>query len=356
MALVARRTLRSLGEGGLIGWLRRTSILNMDLVKIKKQAFEGLEKVKTPVDLEQFRIKYLGRKGEITAILRSLKDLPVSKRKKLGLEANKLKSDLEQAFEKKKKSTRSPKATYGMPSGIDVTAPGIKLPQGHLHPLTLIMRKIEEIFLSMGFKIVQGPDIETEYYNFDALNIPKDHPARDVWDTFWLKTKGERLLLRTHTSPMQIKYMEKNNPPLRIIVPGRCFRYEATDASHSHTFYQLEGLMVDRNITIANFKAIIEEFLKKMFGQDIEMRVRPGYFPFTEPSFEADMRSPSGKWVEIMGAGMVHPNVFKSAGYVPSNWQGFAFGMGIDRITMLKYKINDIRLLYSGDLRFLKQF
>ena len=327
----------------------------MDIAKIKKQAFEELDKIKSPDDLEQFRVKYLGRKGEISSILRSLKDLPVSKRKKVGAEANRLKIELDQAFKKKKNNIRNTKYKT-QDTKIDVTAPGIKLLQGHLHPLTLIMRKIEEIFLSMGFKIVQGPDIETEYYNFDALNIPKDHPARDAWDTFWLKTKPEKLLLRTHTSPMQIRYMEKNNPPFRIVVPGRCFRYEATDASHSHTFYQLEGLMVDRNINVANFKAIIEEFLRKLFGQDVEMRMVPSYYPFVEPGFDIFMKYPSGKWMEIMGAGMVHPNVFKAVGYVPTNWQGFAFGIGIDRIAMLKYKINDIRLLYSGDLKFLSQF
>jgi phenylalanyl-tRNA synthetase alpha chain len=224
------------------------------------------------------------------------------------------------------------------------------------------MRKIEEIFQTIGFRIVEGPDIETEYYNFDALNIPKDHPARDAWNTFWLKTKPEKLLLRTHTSPMQIRFMEKNQPPFRIIVPGRVFRYEATDASHFYNFYQLEGLMVDKQINVANFKAIIEEFLKKLFGLDVEMRIKPSYFPFVEPGFEVDIRqnpksqTPNPKWLEIIGAGMVHPNVFKAVGYVPSNWQGFAFGVGIDRIAMLKYKINDIRLLYSSDLRFINQF
>lgn len=327
----------------------------MNVVKIKKQAFEELEKIKTPADLEQFRIKYLGRKGEITTILRSLKDLSISQRKKIGAEANKLKAELDKALKGKRKEIENWKLKIEN-SRIDVTAPGKKIIQGHLHPLTLIMRKIEEIFLSMGFKIVQGPDIETEYYNFDALNIPEDHPARDAWDTFWLKTKGERLLLRTHTSPMQIRYMKKNNPPFRIVVPGRCFRYEATDASHSHTFYQLEGLMVDRYINIANFKAVIQEFLKKLFSQDVEMRMVPSYYPFVEPGFDIFMKYPSGKWMEVMGAGMVHPNVFKAVGYVPGNWQGFAFGIGIDRITMLKYKINDIRLLYSGDLKFLNQF
>jgi len=313
--------------------------------RLKKQAFDDLENVKTPDDLENFRIKYLGRKGQVSSILRSLKDLPVAKRKEIGPKANKLKNDLEKAFKAKEFKKEV--------SSIDVTAPGKKVAHGHLHPLTHIMRKIEEIFLSMGFKIIEGLDIETEKYNFDALNIPKDHPARDAWDTFWLKN-GK--LLRTHTSPMQVRFMEKNNPPFRIIVPGRCFRYEATDASHSHTFYQLEGLMVDRNINVANFKAVIEEFLKKLFGENVEMRMVPSYYPFVEPGFDIFMKFPNGKWMEIMGAGIVHPNVFKAAGYVPGNWQGFAFGIGIDRIAMLKYKINDIRLLYSGDLKFLNQF
>jgi len=327
----------------------------MTIKELKKQSFEDLEKIKTPEELEDFRIKYLGRKGELTVILRSLKNMPAAKRKEIGVAANRLKEELTKAFEKKNKKIENWKLEIGN-SKIDVTAPGKKVFHGHLHPISLVMKEVESIFQSMGFKIVEGFDVENEYYNFDALNIPKDHPARDLWDTFWLKTKSEKLLLRTHTSPMQVRYMEKNNPPIRIVVPGRVFRYEATDASHSHTFYQLEGLMVDRNINIANFKAIIEEFLKRLFGEDIKMRMRPGYFPFVEPGFEIDMKYSSGKWLEIMGAGMIHPNVFKAAGYVPSNWQGFAFGIGIDRIAMLKYKIDDIRLFYSGDLNFLNQF
>lgn len=327
----------------------------MDIKDLKKKAFIDLTKIKTLVDLEQYRIKYLGRKGEITGVLRSLKDLPPAKRKKIGTEANKFKKEIELKLGNLK-SQMMEKDLEQKERRIDVTAPGTRVVPGHLHPLTLIMRKIEEIFQSMGFRIVEGPDIETEYYNFDALNIPKDHPARDAWSTFWLKTKPEKFLLRAHTSPMQVRFMEKNNPPFRIIVPGRCFRYEATDASHSHTFYQLEGLMVDTHISVANFKAIIEEFLKKLFGEDVETRMRPSYYPFVEPGFDIEMKYPSGEWLEIMGAGMVHPNVFKAVGYVPGNWQGFAFGIGIERIAMLKYKINDIRLLYSGDLRFLNQF
>jgi len=329
----------------------------MDVKELKKQTIDNLAKIKNLVDLEQYRIKYLGRKGEITSVLRSLKDLSLPKRKKIGQEVNELKKKIELKIANLKiqlidEETRKKEKERK----IDITAPGTKIAHGHLHPLTLIMRKIEDIFQAMGFRIVEGPDIETEYYNFDALNIPQDHPARDAWNTFWLKSKPEKLLLRTHTSPMQIRFMEKNNPPFRIIVPGEVFRYEATDASHFYNFYQLEGLMVDKRVSVANFKAIIEEFLKKLFGVDVEMRIRPSYFPFVEPGFEVDMKYPNGEWLEIIGAGMIHPNVFKAVGYVPSNWQGFAFGIGIDRIAMLKYKINDIRLLYSGDLRFINQF
>ncbi len=337
----------------------------MDIKKIKEQSFGKLDEIKNLNELERFRIKYLGRKGIITAILRSLKDLSIKEKKYIGRAANLLKEKLEEAMKEKIKkiSAQDEVRQERQNDRIDITAPGIKLPQGHLHPITQVLRQVEEIFQSMGFKIIEGPDIETEYYNFDALNIPDEHPARDAWDTFWLKTKPEKLL-RTHTSPMQIRYMEENNPPLRIIVPGRVFRYEATDSSHSHTFYQIEGLMVDKNlptgrqgVNVANFKAVIEEFFNRLFSKDIKARLRPGYFPFTEPSFEVDIKGGRfKKWLEIMGAGMVHPNVFKAAGYNPANWQGFAFGLGLDRIAMMKYGIDDIRLFYKGDLRFLNQF
>ena len=235
---------------------------------------------------------------------------------------------------------------------VDVTIPGKKIERGHLHPLSLVQKKATDIFSSMGFEVADGPEIETEHYNFDALNIPANHPARDLWDTFWLK---DGRLLRTHTSPVQIHYMEKNNPPFRIIVPGRCFRYEATDATHEVQFYQLEGLMIGKKISLANLKAVMETFFKEFFGNDIEIRLRPGFFPFVEPGVEVDMKF-KGKWIEILGAGMVHPNVLKGMKIDPNKWQGFAFGMGIDRLAMIKYKIDDIRLFYSGDLRFIKQF
>jgi len=266
---------------------------------------------------------------------------------------------------------------------IDVTAPGKKPERGHLHPLTLVQRKVAEVFSSMGFEIAEGPEMESEWYNFDALNVPKDHPARDMQDTFWLKNnqqfpiskfqfpnksktrnskkkdgeeENEKFVLRTHTSNVQIHYMETHQPPIRIVAPGRVFRYEATDATHEAQFYQLEGLMVDIDITLANLKGVLEIFFQKFFGdENIKVRLRPSYFPFVEPGVEFDMKY-KGKWMEIGGAGMVHPNVLKNAGLDPRNLQGFAFGMGLERLAMIKYKIDDIRLFYSGDLRFLKQF
>ena len=323
------------------------------LNQIKQKAIKEIEQAKNLKDLEIIYRRYLGRKGELTKILRSLKDLPEKGKKEKGRLANQVKKEIDNSLEQKKYKMQDTKHKM-QDDWIDVSAPG-KLPlRGYLHPITLVQRQIEEIFQSMGFSVINGPEIETEYYNFDALNIPKNHPARDAWDTFWLKDID--LLLRTHTSPMQARYMEKHNPPLRIIVPGRCFRHEATDASHDVQFYQVEGLMVGDNISMANFKGVIEMFLKVFFGPMAKMRLRPGFFPFTEPGFEVDVKREKGGWLEIMGAGMVHQNVFKTVGYKPVRYQGFAFGVGLDRLAMIKYQIDDIRLFYSSDLRFLKQF
>ena len=237
--------------------------------------------------------------------------------------------------------------------GVDVTAPGKKIELGHLHPLSAAQKRIIDICAGMGFEVAEGPELETEYYNFDALNIPKNHPARDMWDTFW--TKDGRVM-RTHTSPVQIRYMENNKPPFRIIAPGRVFRYEATDATHEFQFYQLEGLMVGEKITLGNLKAVMEAFFREFFGsRDIEIRFRPSYFPFVEPGVEIDMKF-NGEWMEIAGAGMVHPKVLENVKLDPRRWRGFAFGMGIDRLVMIRHKIDDVRLFYSGDLRFIKQF
>ncbi len=329
-------------------------MLMFDQLKLKEKAKKEIKEARDLEGLEKAFKKYLGRKGELTGILRSLKDLPKEERKKRGQSANQIKKEIGSLLAEKRAVMVGKGGASAREDWIDVTAPGV-LPQiGSLHPLTLIKKQLEEIFQSMGFSVLDGPEVETEYYNFDALNIPEGHPARDVGDTFWLKDKP--LLLRTHTSPMQARYMGKNNPPLRVVVPGRCFRHEATDASHDVQFYQMEGLMVGSNISVADFKGVTEHFLKKFFGPDVKMRLRSSYFPFVEPGFEVDMRRKKGDWLEIMGAGMVHQNVFKAAGYVSGRWQGFAFGVGLDRLAMLKYQVDDIRLFYSGDLRFLRQF
>lgn len=235
--------------------------------------------------------------------------------------------------------------------------------KGHYHPISLVTKQAEEIFAKLGFVLSRGPQIETEYYNFDALNIPADHPARDLWDTFWLEDNNLGDLLRTHTSNVQIRHMENHQPPIKIIAPGKVFRYEATDATHETQFYQLEGLMVDTDVTLANLKGILEHFFSEFFGDETEVRFRPSYFPFVEPGVEVDMRrknlSGAGKdnpWIEVLGAGMVHPNVLKNVGIDPRQYQGFAFGVGIDRLLMLKHSVPDVRLLYSGDLRVIEQF
>jgi len=349
--------------------------LPMDIHGVKSRAEHEIEAARDPETLEKIRIKYLGRKGEVTAVLRSLSGLSLGSRREIGPRAQELKRELEAALKEKLNGFA---ASYLRPK-IDLTAPGKKISRGHLHPLTLVDREIRKIFLGFNFSVVEGPEVETEYYNFDALNIPPDHPARDEWDTFWLlentssgKTQGtkrkndtrlapsDKLLLRTHTSPVQARYMESHNPPFQIIVPGRVFRYEATDQNHEINFYQLEGLMVGKNITLANFKFIVEEFFKKFFGPQftsrrIEFRYRPSYFPFVEPGVEVDIKL-KNRWLEVMGAGMVHPRVFEYAHYNPRDFQGFAFGVGVDRLAMIKYGIPDIRLFYSGDLRFIRQF
>lgn len=342
----------------------------MDLTNLKNEFIERLSGITNLKELDILQTEFFGReKGKITLVLKNLKNLSEEERKKIGQEANNLKMELQNLFEVKKQGFLNKENEEKLKKEwIDITAPGKKVLKGSLHPITKTINEIYSIFHKMGFEIADGPEIETEFNNFDALNILKDHPARDMWDTFWLKSnQKEKLLLRTHTSPVQIRYMMSHNPPVRIIAPGRTFRYEAIDATHSHTFYQLEGLMVDNEISVANFKAVILEFFKKFFKKEITIRLRPSYFPFVEPGFEIDISclacggagcsvcKHSG-FLEIAGAGMVHPNVFKAVNYNPKEVQGFAFGFGIERLVMMKYKIPDIRLFYSGDLRFLKQF
>lgn len=346
----------------------------MDIKELKIRALEQIKSARDLDELTKVFKKYLGKRGELTLILRSLKNLPAEQRKDQGRIANLAKQELDAEIGKTKSKLQVISCKFQ--DDIDITAPGTKIATGSLHPLTLVERKAAEIFQNMGFAIAEGPEIETEWYNFDALNIPKDHPARDAWDTLWVRnnqkskiqnSKQDKLLLRTHTSPVQIRYMQKRNPPLRIIVPGRVFRHEATDASHDVQFYQLEGLMLDKGVSAANFRALIGRFFKEFFNKDIKIRLRPGFFPFVEPGFEIDIScivcdgrgcGACGRtgWMETLGAGMIHPNALKNSGLNPKFWQGFAFGMGLDRLTMMKYKINDIRLFYSSDLRFLKQF
>lgn len=332
------------------------------LIEFQKE----IKSVQDLKNLDEIYQKYLGKRGEITLVFRSFKNLPKEEKKELGDSANKIKKEMERILKEKEGELKT--AAFNLEEQIDITRPGLRITIGHLHLITSVKKQIEEIFQSMGFSVAEGPEIETEFYNFDALNVPKEHPAREMQDTFWLKNGGkERELMRTHTSAVQVRYMKANTPPFKIIAPGRVFRRDATDASHDVQFYQLEGLMVDKNISVANFKAVLEEFFKRFFDKDINIRLRPSYFPFVEPGFEFDITCLNCNgagcsvckktgWLELGGAGMVHPNVFKSSGLKSGDWRGFAFGMGLDRLAMMKYKINDIRLFYGGDLRFLEQF
>jgi len=341
------------------------------LEKIKNEASEEIQKSGNQAELGLVYKKYLDKNGLLGEFFKSLGKLTKEERGKMGVAANETKQILTAAFEAKSSELKEKDAFHGERDFFDPTLPGVAPKIGHLHPFTLIEREIAEIFGNMGFEIVESREVETEWYNFDALNIPKDHPARDVFDTLFL---DGGLCLRPHTSPGQVRYMENRQPPLRIIVPGRVFRRDAVDASHMPNFYQVEGLMVDKDISVANFKAVIDEFFCRFFsagadkkGKNDSIRLRPSFFPFTEPSFEVDLRCvncagrgcPACKgtgWMEIMGAGMVHPNVLKNSGVDPAKWQGFAFGIGMDRLAMIKYKINDIRLFYEGNQRFLNQF
>ena len=328
-----------------------------DIEELKNTITGEIKEAKTAEALEAVRVKYLGRKGEVTAVLRSLKDLSIEERKNFGPLIQGLAKDVEQLIEDKAKSTG-----HVYVANVDVTAPGKRFSRGHLHPLTLAEREIRGIFRSMNFSAVEGPEVETDYYNFEALNFPPDHPARDMQDTFWLKQPAalekdpkKRLLLRTQVSAIQIHHLLKTTPPFQIVYSGRTFRNEASDAGHELNFHQTEVMAVGKNITLANFKYVVEEFLTRFFGGRTEFRYRPSYFPFVEPGVEVDIKF-NGKWFEVMGAGMVHPRIFEYAHYDPKEWQGFAFGMGLDRLTMIKYNIPDVRLFYSGDLRLIKQF
>lgn len=333
---------------------------------LKQKAEERIPQLLSIEEINEFRVKVLGRKGELTQMLRGLKDLAAEERAEAGRLANELKDNLEALLNRQLEDFKARQMEMRLAEEkIDVTLPGMPAHRGSKHPLTRVQDEILDIFISMGFSVAEGPEIESDYYNFEALNVPKDHPARDMQDTFYINND---ILLRTHTSPVQVRTMEKMCPqlPIKIVVPGTVYRKD-DDATHSPMFHQVEGLMIDKHITFANLKGTLMLFAQKIFGNDVRVRYRPSFFPFTEPSAEMDIScvecggngcrvcSHTG-WLEILGAGMVHPRVLQYGGYDPEEVTGFAFGMGIERIAMLKYGINDLRLFFDNDIRFLRQF
>jgi phenylalanyl-tRNA synthetase alpha chain len=328
---------------------------------IEKKAIHDLGEVKDLSGLEKFRVAYLGKKGLLTSAMKRLSELSPEERPEAGQLVNRLKSDLTKRFEEARERILSQKEAEA--SFLDVTLPGRELARGHLHPITQVMREICQIFGKMGFRVVKGPNVELDYYNFEALNIPRDHPARDMQDTFYV---SENVVLRTHTSPMQVRTMESQAPPVSIIAPGKVYRRDS-DVSHTPMFHQVEGLLVDKGVTLGDLKGTLTTFVHQMFGRDTSLRFRPSFFPFTEPSAEVDIRCVicRGKgcrtckntgWLEILGSGMVDPEVYRFVHYDPEIYSGFAFGMGIERVAMLKYGIDDIQLFYRNDMRFLRQF
>ncbi len=333
------------------------------LLKMKEEALAAL--AAPDADLEALRIRYLGKKGELTAVLRGMGKLSAEERPVIGQIANEVREAIENELTVRAQEQKTAALAARLAAEkLDVTVPGTAPEIGHIHPLDRVQRDMEEIFIGMGFDIVEGPEVEYDYYNFQALNIPPDHPARDTQDTFYIT---DNILLRSQTSPVQARTMEKRKPPIRIISPGRVYRSDAMDATHSPLFHQMEGLVVDKNVTMGDLKGTLEMFAKKMFGEETKVRFRPHHFPFTEPSAEVDVScfACGGKgcrlckgegWIEILGAGMVHPNVLRMCGIDPDEYSGFAFGMGVERVTMLKYHIDDIRHLYENDVRFLSQF
>jgi len=339
--------------------------LKKQLEKIKSIADKELTQVKSINELEELRIKFLGKKGQLTKVLRGMGQLTIEERPVIGKLANKVRSEIEKNIqEQKEKLETQIKNLRLSKEEIDITLPGKKISIGNKHPLTLVLDEIKEIFLGLGFSTIEGPEVELSYYNFDALNVPQNHPSKDLQDTFYF---NDELLLRTQTSPMQIRAMEKHKPPIRFIVPGKVYRVDEIDATHSPVFHQIEGLLVDKDIAMSDLKGTLEIFAKRLFGENTKTRFRPHQFYFTEPSAEMDVSCfvCNGKgcrvcqdegWIEILGCGMVHPNVLEICHIDSKVYSGFAFGMGLDRITMIKYDIDDLRLMFENDIRFLKQF
>ena len=324
--------------------------------ELERTALDSLAAAKSESEIEEWRIEYLGRRGVLSTRLRSIGTLPPEARREAGADLNRLKNRLGNAFDEAAQRVSESKRDFAPADAIDITLPGRRSNLGGLHPSEMMMREILDVFNDMGFQTVEGPIVELEKYNFDMLNVPADHPARDLQDTLWIdRNSDERVLLRTQTSPMQIRTMEKQEPPVRIVSPGLCFRHEATDATHEWQFHQIEGLAVDEGVTMSDLKGTLYEFARRIFGTQRKIRFRCDYFPFVEPGVDVSVDW-DGRWVEIMGAGMVHPKVLEGVGYDSAKYTGFAFGMGPERIAMLRYNIEDIRHFFSNDLRFLSQF
>ena len=339
--------------------------MNEQLNAILLEGKEQVASAQNETEIEAIRVKYLGKKGELTAILKQMGSLSPEERPKMGALVNQAKQELEELINSKKNELKSAEQLKKLAEEtIDITMPAKEIKAGKLHPLNTVLDDMINIFQSMGFDVVDGPEVETDHYNFECLNVPADHPARDMQDTFYL---AENLLLRTQTSAAQIRTMETRKPPIRVICPGRVFRADEVDATHSPVFHQIEGLVVDKGVTMCDLKGVLEEFAHEIYGSDTKVKFRPSFFPFTEPSVEVDVTCSEcgGKgcrvckgsgWIEILGAGMVHPNVLRSCGIDPEEYSGFAFGIGLDRLTTTRYKISDIRLLFENDKRFLDQF
>jgi len=336
--------------------------MRKELERVGQQALDEITRAKNVLELEEVRIRFLGRNGKITLLLRSLGTLSPEDRPALGKLSNQLKNKIQKALAERKQTLGSEAQTEVI--SLDITLPGRRVWFGRLHPLTQVTQEIVEIFAALGFQVARGPDVESEYYNFEALNFPKDHPARDMQDTYYL---ADDIVLRTHTSPVQIRVMEKQRPPVRVVMPGRVYRNEEINARSFTVFYQVEGLYVDQHVTFGDLKGVLTAFVERFFGPGTPLRFRPSFFPFTEPSAEVDIGCflCGGKgcrvckktgWLEILGAGMVDPAVFAHVDYDPEDVSGYAFGMGVDRIAMLRHGIDDIRLFYENDLRFLRQF
>ncbi len=339
--------------------------MNEKLLEIKDSAIRQIKEASNLSALNDVRVAFLGKKGELTAVLKSMKDIKPEDRPKVGQMVNEARKQIETILEETKVKLEKEALDIKLKEEvIDVTLPAKKKKVGHSHPNTLVLNEVERIFTGMGYEVVEGPEIEEDYYNFEALNIPANHPAKDEQDTFYI---NDKILLRTQTSPVQVRVMERQKPPIRMIAPGRVFRADEVDATHSPSFHQIEGMVIDKNVTFSDLKGTLTKFVRQMFGDDTKVKFRPHHFPFTEPSAEMDIscfkcggkgcRFCKGEgWIEILGCGMVHPKVLKMSGIDPNEYQGFAFGVGLERITLLKYEIDDMRLLYENDDRFLEQF